>query len=76
MDLVLAFHEAVHSQSRWDRQTVPAPIADKGPADSAALIKVCDVWSSLSASSGCQHAASQLVDPLSPKSGSFVCGRL
>ena len=28
--LVLSFHQAVHSQSRWDRETVPIPIAEKG----------------------------------------------
>jgi alpha-2-macroglobulin len=28
--LVLSFHEPVHSQSRWDRQTVAVPIAEKG----------------------------------------------
>ena len=28
--LVLSFHEPVHSQSRWDRQAVPVPIAEKG----------------------------------------------
>ena len=28
--LVLSFHEPVHSQSRWDRQSVPVPIAEKG----------------------------------------------
>jgi alpha-2-macroglobulin len=28
--LVLSFHQPVHSQSRWDRQTVPIPIAEKG----------------------------------------------
>jgi uncharacterized protein YfaS (alpha-2-macroglobulin family) len=28
--LVLSFHQPVHSQSRWDRETVPVPIAEKG----------------------------------------------
>ncbi len=28
--LVLSFHEPVHSQSRWDRQTVAVPVAEKG----------------------------------------------
>jgi uncharacterized protein YfaS (alpha-2-macroglobulin family) len=28
--LVLSFHQPVKSQSRWDRQTVPVPIAEKG----------------------------------------------
>jgi uncharacterized protein YfaS (alpha-2-macroglobulin family) len=28
--LALSFHQPVHSQSRWDRETVPVPIAEKG----------------------------------------------
>ncbi len=28
--LVLSFHQPVRSQSRWERQTVPVPIAEKG----------------------------------------------